>query len=506
MKWTQQSRQDAIRMLKSGIASETVAQITGMSRSSVIALKYQVVCVNNERIQCEICGLELKQITNKHLKNSHDIDLNQYKERFPNSLTSTKSRTDAYHAFKHPNKGKTYEAIYGSCEAENKKRKISLAGIGRKASPLVGRGISGTRKDTGVFARSTYEANIDRIFRYCGKRFLDEMKDPDLNPRISLLDDHGTPITYQPDRVDIDGLFHKGALLEIKGYMSPTDWVKISAFRKQYPHTKLIVISDDRQYGDIRYSDLEEKYRSHIPLWEDAYQNYEKRPDLYQIGYVPTEEQKYLTDNFPSGIFKDISDQHKRFVAQKCISYNRVSLGRLVYIRSVDLVAITNTRKGSTRKSSGEFNYEMWKVVTLDWKTFYVTNTTKTTVFYCYEEGSFAEVSLFFEDNKQPNLRWGRKHIQSHNLISQALWDSSDDNTKFVLQSVNDKLKHRGELESVCGIKLTEHKASKKSSLRNYETWEIYMPKQDTPRYAMSNFDNATLEYHLVPLQQPDRI
>ena len=69
-----------------------------------------------------------------------------------------------------------------------------------------------------------------------------------------------------------------------------------------------------------------------------------------------------------------------------------MKLGKNPYIESISLEAITNKRHLSSRKSSGEFNFELWKVKTKNNDIFYVTNQFKTVLFYCYEENEYDNI------------------------------------------------------------------------------------------------------------------
>jgi len=328
----------------------------------------------------------------------------------------TKRRKDRYKSFESPNKGKTYEEIYGRKEAQNKKNKISEKQIGRAAPKFAGTGITGTRRDTNTYARSTYEANVDRIFILEGKRYIDELSSD--NKRFDLYDD-GNYLTYQPDRVDVDGLFEKGAYLEIKGYMYPKDWKKIQLFRDRYRDKKLIVVCPDEKYCNVNYTELKKKYKDLIPLWEGEKLNYKTRPDLYKIGYKTPEYVRCLNENYPNHITTSIVDGHELFIAKKCLNFNRVRLGTYPYVDSVKLISISDRKPTSNRKSSGEYNYELWEIVTIDFdiadqtkkvvRKFYITNQSKTVDFYCYCQDKFNEISAFFINNCNISLCCGKK-------------------------------------------------------------------------------------------------
>ena len=406
-RWTEESRNVAIEMINLGYKDEEISVAVGMSTSSVSLLRYGNVFQYDERIECQLCNKRYKQITQKHLRLKHNIDLNEYKKMFPNSRFMTNYRKNKYKTFKHPNKGKRYSEIYGEKEAKIKRSKISNSQIGRPSSVFAGTGITGTRRDTKTYARSTYEANIDRIFILKGKKYIDELSSA--NRRFELIDKGGTKLTYQPDRIDVDGLFKKGAYLEIKGYMYPEDWEKIQLFRKQYLKEKLLVICPDTKYCDINYKELEEKYKSFISLWEEGKKNYKTRPDLYKIGYKTPEHIKYLEQNYPDHISLNIVDKHQLFIAGKCLAFNRVRMGKNPYIDLVELKAITDRRPSSSRKSSGVYNFELWEVRTLNSGVFYVSNQSKTVVFYCYEKTKYDKLRSFFVDNCDMHLSCGVK-------------------------------------------------------------------------------------------------
>jgi len=404
-KWTDETKEEALSLMRNGKNIAEIAKIVNMSEGSVSLLKYTKFKQNKERIECAICGNMFKQIGKQHLS-KHNITLEEYREKYPNHRTCTKSRENDYKNFKSPNKGKTFEEIYGNEEGKRKKEKISEKQIGRTCPKLAGTGITGTRRDTNVFARSTYEANVDRIFMHEGKNFISELDER--NERFTLVD-NGKEISYQPDRIDLDGLFCKGSYLEIKGYMYPEDWKKIKLFREQYPQYNLLVICPDSDYADINYNELFTKYKDKIDLWEYGKNNYKTRPDLYKIGYIAPKRLTFLKENYPNHINKNIVEEHLLFIAQKCLSYSRVSLGLDIYIDSVKLISISNKRYGASRKSSGVYNYELWEVSTEEGDTFYVTNQDKTVTFYCYKSIKRNELLSFFKDNCDMSLKYGKK-------------------------------------------------------------------------------------------------
>jgi hypothetical protein len=494
-RWIEDERLKAIEMIKNGVANRVIAAKFGMASSSVRLLKYNEVLVNHERVTCLICGRRLKQISQKHLLIKHGINLEEYRAKFPDAEIHTPSRLSRYHSFHHPNKGKTYEEIYGKEEAAKKKKVIGEKGLGRPAADRAGTGITGTRSDTGRFARSTYEANIDRIAALEGKRLAGEFDKE--NKRFDLLYGNNVHVTYCPDRCDLDGLFKQGAYLEVKGYMYPEDWEKIQLCRKQYPEDTILVISTDEAYLDIDYNDLKMKYKSRIGLWEDSYQNLKNRPDLYLPGYVSPEKKKTEEELFPGGISRDISDEHRLFIAKRCISYNKVRLGKRVLVATVELVRISSRRPDASRSSSGKYHYELWKILTSDGKVFFVANHDKTNVFYCYEAEK-EKYLLDFYQSEVETLPYGLKTTKEHSAILEDVWKYSDSHKRRVLQLLNDCLKHRGIKTIVTDLSLAETAPSKRGALNQYERWHVYCNGSTIPSYGFSNFGEATFCYRLI--------
>ena len=494
MKWNDITKGKAIEMIKAGIGDEEISKVVGMSTASVRLLKYTEVNTNNERVQCAICKRTFKQITVKHL-NDHGISLDEYKEKYPDAKTITDCRMEKYQTFKHPNKGKTYEEIYGAEEAAIKKEKISEKQIGREAPQMAGTGITGTRKDTGMFARSSYEANMDRIFAFENKKVYGEFSEQ--NSRFTLIRKDGTEITYQPDRIDADGLFCRGAYLEIKGYMHPEDWEKICLFREQNTDKKLMIISKDEKYRDINYEELEAKYKGKIPLWEDEYQNYRNNPEIYKTDYIEPEIVKFYREKYsPLGISNSIKDEHMRFVAEKCVSFCSVRLGDKTYIDEVKLIAITD-RRPQARISTGKYNYELWEALAHDGRKYYVTNQWKTTTFYCYEEKELSSLSLFFENNNNLLLKFGQKKETVFCHIDDEIVESFE--RKDILKRIEDIFSHDAIPHTVKGIELVRREDTKRGALNDREEWKITTEKERW-EYRLSNFGNATNEYKLIEI------
>ena len=468
-----------------------IANAFGMSESSVTLLKYSSVKSSLERVKCEICGKILKQITVKHL-NNHNISLEEYKIRYPNSQTITEYRSKTYKNFKHPNKGKTYEEIYGEEDASIKRQKISEKQIGREAAERVGTGITGTRKDTMMFARSTYEANVDRIFAFENKKISGEFSEQ--NERFSLVKKDGTKITYHPDRIDLEGLFLVGAYLEIKGYMYPEDWEKICLFREQHQDKKLLVISRDKEYCDINYSELEDKYKKQIPLWECEYQNYRKNPSIYKTNYIEPEVEKFYRENYTDMIANSIIDEHIKFIAKKCVSYCSVRLGKKIYVDSVNLISISDKRPKS-KASSGEYNYELWEINTDKKERYYVTNQNKRVLFYCYENSELDQLKEFFNDNSNMSLKYGAQNEKKLCHIEESL--IKDFERRDILNRLEAIFVQRGIHDKINKIELIYKEDTKRGAINDREEWKIEVSDGEK-EYKLSNIRNPTTEYNLI--------
>ena len=89
MKWTQENKEKAIEMLKRNEPISNIAKQFSMSNASVSLLKYSNVVCSDERIICGICKKSFKQITVNHLLKEHNISLENYKIKYPDSKIST---------------------------------------------------------------------------------------------------------------------------------------------------------------------------------------------------------------------------------------------------------------------------------------------------------------------------------------------------------------------------------------------------------------------------------
>ena len=70
------------------------------------------------KVVCEECKKEYYRITNTHLWKYHQMTVEEYKEKYPNSLTESLELAQSYSDFA---RGKTYEEIYGEEKAQELK-------------------------------------------------------------------------------------------------------------------------------------------------------------------------------------------------------------------------------------------------------------------------------------------------------------------------------------------------------------------------------------------------
>ena len=160
-------------------------------------------------------------------------------------------------------RGISYEKRYGHEKAAQMKARLSELNSG-KGNPMYGRPPkttktytkAGYRADLGHYVRSTWEADLARVFRYQEIEYLYE-------PRtFELVTQNGKYITYTPD-------FYVPTLkqwFEVKGWMDPVSAEKIALFRQQYPDCELVVI-DKTRFAEfqLQYRDLVEWECPQIP-------------------------------------------------------------------------------------------------------------------------------------------------------------------------------------------------------------------------------------------------
>jgi len=150
-------------------------------------------------------------------------------------------------------KDKVGVASRGRKHTEEAKEKIRLANIGKKRVELRGEnnpmhthpnsykskyGKTGFRADLGFFVKSSWEANIARIFNFLGFSIQYE-------PQSFALSDGST---YRPDFL----IHETGELIEVKGRWIGGAKEKVDLFQKEYPDLCLDIIGPEeyRDYVD----------------------------------------------------------------------------------------------------------------------------------------------------------------------------------------------------------------------------------------------------------------
>ena len=127
-------------------------------------------------------------------------------------------------------------------------RKKSGRCIGHSCSHRVGGGKIGVREDIGHFVRSTWEANVARIFMLNGIKYEYEKH------RFILEDCSYCPDFYIPE---------KDVYIEVKGYLTGKAKMVLHKFIKANPNIKLLIIDKDV------YNILSEKHKKNIIAWEN---------------------------------------------------------------------------------------------------------------------------------------------------------------------------------------------------------------------------------------------
>jgi hypothetical protein len=151
-------------------------------------------------------------------------------------------------------KGVTLEARHGPERAAEIRAKLSEKLSGTN-NPMYGRPPketktytkSGYREDLGHYVRSSWEADIARVFRYLGWEYQYEPE------TFELVREDGITMTYTPDFF----IPEQTTFYEIKGWMDTISAEKIALFQQQYPNHKLVVI-DKTLFAEfqVRYADL----------------------------------------------------------------------------------------------------------------------------------------------------------------------------------------------------------------------------------------------------------
>ncbi|MCL5996150.1 MAG: DNA polymerase III subunit alpha [Chloroflexi bacterium] len=136
-------------------------------------------------------------------------------------------------------KGVSYEQKYGPVRAAHLKARLSELNSGTN-NHMFGRPPkqtktytrAGYRADLGHYVRSSWEADLARVFRYLGWDYQYEPRTFELSDRT------GKKLTYTPDFY----VPSQKKWYEVKGWMDDASAKKIELFRQQYPERELIVI------------------------------------------------------------------------------------------------------------------------------------------------------------------------------------------------------------------------------------------------------------------------
>ena len=120
-------------------------------------------------------------------------------------------------------------------------------GLGRPCSSGIGRGKTGIREDIGHYVRSTWEANIARVF------LLNNISYEYEKHRFILGDCSYCPDFYIPE---------KDIYIEVKGYLTSKAKEVLRKFIKANPDIALLVI--DKEV----YKTLQERFKDKIIVWE----------------------------------------------------------------------------------------------------------------------------------------------------------------------------------------------------------------------------------------------
>lgn len=83
-------------------------------------------------VTCKLCNKEFKKVTNSHLRDKHQTELEEYIRLFPGSLMTSKETVEA---ISKSSKGKSYKERYGEAEAE-KLREVRRAAAGKQFEDL----------------------------------------------------------------------------------------------------------------------------------------------------------------------------------------------------------------------------------------------------------------------------------------------------------------------------------------------------------------------------------
>lgn len=220
---------------------------------------------------CEVCGRELrsrsrgvkaskfcKHCSAKTTRNPSRSDVKQRisdatKGRIPWNVekkyaTEYPSLLLALRHYYQTRKGKSFEEQFGLEKALKMKEQLKVRMSG-KNNPMFGRkpphAKGGFRKDLGHYVRSSWEADLARVYKCLNKSYLYEPK------TFSVVID-GELLNYTPDFYLID----EDRYVEVKGYMRELDRKKIDAFLEQYHEKFSLIRKQEIAELELEYGDL----------------------------------------------------------------------------------------------------------------------------------------------------------------------------------------------------------------------------------------------------------
>jgi hypothetical protein len=144
---------------------------------------------------------------------------------------------------------------------------------------------AGKRPDLGIFLRSSWEANMMRLFQSGQIDYKFKEYEPETFSFTAHVPPRGLALSYTPDFQVVDQS-KKEWWVEVKGnWLRSQDKTKLRRFKKFYPKEfkKLIAVVSSKKTKTaeffsvigipddqiIEYNELKKKFKSMIPHWED---------------------------------------------------------------------------------------------------------------------------------------------------------------------------------------------------------------------------------------------
>lgn len=132
-------------------------------------------------------------------------------------------------------------------ESDERVNRQAIKLFGHYPNKGSGRGKCGFRRDINMYVRSTWEANVVRVFRFLAIPFLYE------NKRFNLKDDTWLIDFYLPDH---------NLWVEVKGYVESGFRKKVEKFKRLHPEERLLVLDV------VGYKKLEQGFKNKVVNWE----------------------------------------------------------------------------------------------------------------------------------------------------------------------------------------------------------------------------------------------